>query len=182
MNNSFSEKIKLLRHRMALNQFEFSKLIGIKQPTLSTYERGTSYPSMEILIAIADKCNVSLDWLCGVENHQCIYTGKDILNIILNIRKLPGFKYNIDVSMKNIDGNKTCYVTTLTFQSENAAQSSLPKNDIFDVNVFSEFMHEYYDMEKKLATIDDKDFAESYKNMWLEKELKKYSNYRVINQ
>ena len=32
---------------------------------MSAYENGKNNPTIDVLIEIADKCNVSLDWLAG---------------------------------------------------------------------------------------------------------------------
>lgn len=179
MVNSFSEKIRSLRHKMNLNQYEFSALIGIKQPTLSTYERGASYPSLEVLISIAEKCNVSLDWLCGLENQTYFYTGADFINTFLKIKELPGFNYDIDVSWQNTEIGCQRYKTTLTFTGNSEPQLQLTSKEAFDVNTFSKFMQEYAELEKKLENLGDKDITEDYKKMWLDKKLQEYSNYKI---
>lgn len=182
MTNSFSEKIRLLRHKMDLNQYEFSALIGIKQPTLSTYERGVSSPSLEVLISIAEKCNVSLDWLCGLENKTCFYTGSDFVNMFLKIKELPGFNYDIDVSWENVDIENQRYITKLTFTGESEPQLQLMPKDFFDANTFAKFMQEYSELENRLKSLGDNELTEDYKKMWLEKKLQEYSAYQIKEQ
>ena len=63
MCTSIGQRLKSLR---SLNkQGEFAKFLEIPQPTLSAYERDKIKPTMDALINIADKCDVTLDWLCG---------------------------------------------------------------------------------------------------------------------
>ncbi len=66
--NTFGEKLNILRKEMGLTQKEFSALVGIPQPSLSAYENGKNSPTADVLMNIADKCNVSLDWLCSRSN------------------------------------------------------------------------------------------------------------------
>ena len=53
-----------------MTQQEFSKYIGIKQQTLSGYERGIMKPPLDIAKNIAEKCHISIDWLCGLSNKK----------------------------------------------------------------------------------------------------------------
>ena len=64
--SSISEKIKELRTDLKMNQKNFSAAIGIRQSTLSSYENGVVTPSNEVLLTIAQKFHVSLDWLFGL--------------------------------------------------------------------------------------------------------------------
>ena len=66
MNEIYSEFTVRLRRLRSLNkQGDFAKMLDIPQPTLSAYEHGKITPKLEMLIKIADKCDVSLDWLIG---------------------------------------------------------------------------------------------------------------------
>ena len=61
------ERIRLVRKNTGCNQKEFDSLLNIPQSTLSAYETNRMQPTVASLIIIAEKFNVSLDWLCGVE-------------------------------------------------------------------------------------------------------------------
>ena len=52
------------------SQEEFAKFLGISRPTVSYYENGTRVPDALILRQIAEKCNVSADWLIGLSNFK----------------------------------------------------------------------------------------------------------------
>ena len=54
----FSKRIKELRMSLEMTQKEFSEYVGIKQQTLSGYERGIMKPPLDIAKEIAEKCNV----------------------------------------------------------------------------------------------------------------------------
>lgn len=84
--SSISEKIKELRTDLKMNQKNFSAAIGIRQSTLSSYENGVVTPSNDVLLTIAQKFHVSLDWLFGLsENKVQISTLSDILWVLLQM-------------------------------------------------------------------------------------------------
>ena len=68
--SSISEKIKELRTDLKMNQKNFSAAIGIRQSTLSSYENGVVTPSNDVLLTIAQKFHVSLDWLFGLSENK----------------------------------------------------------------------------------------------------------------
>lgn len=84
--SSISEKIKELRTDLKMNQKNFSAAIGIRQSTLSSYENGVVTPSNDVLLTIAQKFHVSLDWLFGLsENKVQISTLSDIIWVLLQM-------------------------------------------------------------------------------------------------
>ena len=64
----FSTRLREIREKMGMTQKAFSGLLGVKQQTYSGYENNRIKPPMDVLLAIAKKCNVSLDWLCGLND------------------------------------------------------------------------------------------------------------------
>ena len=60
----FAIRLKKLRESMHLTQNQFGALLNIAQTTLSSYEKGSKTPNIDTLCNIAEKCNVSIDWLC----------------------------------------------------------------------------------------------------------------------
>lgn len=69
----FSERIKELRNELGYSAKEFSKHLNVGLQLYYKYEHGSAVPSFNVLMRIADKCNVSLDWLCG-RNVSCKHT------------------------------------------------------------------------------------------------------------
>lgn len=63
---SFGQRIYTLRKEKGFTQPDFAAYLGIALPTLRTYEKSISEPTMGKLVIIANKCNVSVDWLCGM--------------------------------------------------------------------------------------------------------------------
>ena len=57
--------MKYLLHINKKTQKEFAEFLGIPQPSMFAYENGKNNPTIDVLIDIADKCKVSLDWLAG---------------------------------------------------------------------------------------------------------------------
>ena len=65
-----SQRLKALRNELEMTQKEFSEKIGFTQATLSAYENNQKKPSLDIVMSIAKKCEVSLDWLCGLSDKK----------------------------------------------------------------------------------------------------------------
>lgn len=63
---NLGENLQTLRKELDYSQKDFADFLGIPQPSLSAYENNRNSPTIEVLINIAKKCNVSLDWLCGL--------------------------------------------------------------------------------------------------------------------
>lgn len=63
-----SHNLRDLRSQKSMTQRDFSQFVGITQQTLSGYENNKMTPSLDALINISQKCNVSLDWLCGISD------------------------------------------------------------------------------------------------------------------
>ena len=52
-----------------MTQREVAARLGVSQPSYIRYENGTSEPTIENLIKLADLFDVSLDYLCGRETY-----------------------------------------------------------------------------------------------------------------
>lgn len=63
----FAERIKYLRMGMNMTQAEFSEYLNVSQQTINTWEAAKNTPKISTLAAIAEKFNVSIDWLFGKE-------------------------------------------------------------------------------------------------------------------
>lgn len=168
MKNTFSERIRILRSKMNMNQFEFANYIGIKQPSLSAYERGISSPTMDGLTAIAEKCNVSLDWLCGISPRPLYETVADIISSILGIAE-------------TVDGDCSVKVCDNTISFDFSEPSGNDTKSSVSAEITS-FFKEYAEMKERLSSLPDKefsDFAKDYYDMWLEKKLAYYATMPV---
>ena len=65
----FGKRIRSIRQNAECSQKEFCTVLDIPQSTLSAYETDRMQPTVATLINIATKFNVSLDWLCGIDNY-----------------------------------------------------------------------------------------------------------------
>mgnify|MGYP001512534950 FL=1 len=61
----FSERLSALRKSAKLNQAQMAEVLGITQAAISKIEKGERAASIEVLCALADYFDVSLDYLCG---------------------------------------------------------------------------------------------------------------------
>ena len=67
--NIFSIRMKEARQKADLSQAELSRRTRIAPATLSSYEsmENPKNPTIDKVILIAKALNVSIDWLCGLE-------------------------------------------------------------------------------------------------------------------
>lgn len=97
----FKTRLKQLResHPQYNTQKEFSDFIEVSQPTLAGYERGTGKPPIDVLCNIAEKCHVSVDWLCGMSDTRTsidrALTYSDALETLIRLREKIDFSVNI---------------------------------------------------------------------------------------
>lgn len=62
------EKIKQLRNSLNMSQDKLAKIIGVSRSTVAMWEIGQSQPDNDMLSAIADFFNVSVDYLLERDN------------------------------------------------------------------------------------------------------------------
>lgn len=63
-------KIKEARESAGYSQKALAEIIGVKANTFHGYESGKHDPKSELLIEIAKACNVTVDFLLGLEDAQ----------------------------------------------------------------------------------------------------------------
>lgn len=89
-----SIRLKELRETLGLTLADFSKSLDLKVQTYSAYEKAVNKPPIEVLIKIAEKYNVSLDWLCGFSNSNQkeirLDTYADVLHLIFELGFVDG--------------------------------------------------------------------------------------------
>lgn len=107
-NKIFAERMRESRLKADLSQAELSRRTKIAAATLSTYEStdNPKNPTIDKAIAIAQELNVSLDWMCGLDN-QKNYTDKtavkEIFDAIFTLSKM----HSSTIEAK-IRGNEEC--------------------------------------------------------------------------
>ena len=57
------ENLRKIREKKRISQISLSIDVGVAQETISSYERGKSLPSADVLIKLADRLDTSTDYL-----------------------------------------------------------------------------------------------------------------------
>lgn len=84
----FCNRIKNLRKNKKLTQEQLAKRLWVTKSIISAYESGTKYPSLDMLIKLAQTFNVSTDYLLGVNKSAYLDITKlteSQINILNNI-------------------------------------------------------------------------------------------------
>ena len=63
--DNFSKCLLNCRKSKGLSQKALADILGVSDAAITMMEKGKRAPSFEILIALADYFDVSLDYLCG---------------------------------------------------------------------------------------------------------------------
>lgn len=166
----FSQRLKTLRSRLRMNQSEFAASIGIKQSTLSSYENDVVTPSADVLITIAEKYNISLDWLCGLSEKEYRLTSlPDLFRVLLEAKELNEIQFEFEINEhlpNDIETEENRYYAGIRFYGND-------RNAIYNHSVcqfLSKFNFEYEALETYFSS------KETY-DIWKEKELNRYKDY-----
>jgi hypothetical protein len=62
---TFGERLRQLRTEKGLTQKQLAVETGTSERGIQNYEMGIRNPAFDVLIALADYFDVSLDYLCG---------------------------------------------------------------------------------------------------------------------
>lgn len=63
--NNFAERLFLCRKSASLSQKALANILGISDAAITMMEKGKRSPSFEMLLALADYFDVSLDFITG---------------------------------------------------------------------------------------------------------------------
>ncbi len=63
--NIFSDRLLDCRKSVGISQKALANVLGVSDAAVTMMEKGKRSPSFEVLIALADYFNVSLDYLVG---------------------------------------------------------------------------------------------------------------------
>lgn len=156
----FASRLRETRKRMEKSQREFAEMVGCTAATLSSYENGAKSPSLEIVRSIAEKCNISLDWLCGLDDKASerekseINTYSDLFFVLLDLCKRFPRVFDAVTIEDIILGQEV----------------DVPHMRIDDTNVLF-FFRDWEKMQSLLTrnSIDDEIF-----DLWIEKTMKKF--------
>ena len=68
----FSERIKLLREQLHLTQAELARDLDVTRASVNAWEMGVSLPSVPKLVQIAERFQISTDFLLGIDQKNTI--------------------------------------------------------------------------------------------------------------
>lgn len=97
---SIGARIRKVRNSLGHNQTKFGNLVGASNASISSYENGDSYPSIGILIRIAQVGNIAIEWLIMGDD-----VTKKMLKKLLNeeeLRLLDAFNHADQADRKMI--------------------------------------------------------------------------------
>lgn len=164
--NIFAIRMKEARQKNDISQAELSRRTGIAPATLSSYEiaENPKNPPIDKVIAIAKALNVSIDWLCGLENE--IKENEDI---------------SFDEMMKAFMLISSLNTVKIEFQKKydydecNCAEIPVL---LIDSEIFKEFILEYKKVSEFIESCD----YDNYLKESLKKAItNKFSQYIVCN-
>ena len=72
-------RIKQLREERGMSQVRLSMELGVSQETVSAYENGKHYPSVQSLMKLSEIFGVSCDYILGLSEqpHNIVYSTLD---------------------------------------------------------------------------------------------------------
>ncbi len=115
---SFGNRLQQLRKDMNMTQKEFADLLEIPQPSVSAYENNKNTPNQDILVTIAKRCNVSLDWLCEISNNKKSITSMDdVVDFLFELLEISELGFEIEVNRRpynDIEAEDDRYYAQLT--------------------------------------------------------------------
>lgn len=137
-----AKRIKELRKSLNLTQNEFGELINVAQTTLSSYENGSKTPNIDTLYNIAIKCNVSIDWICGISDIQKTknFTSySDIFRLMVNICKT--IHINVDIQ-EDYNNNEYINIEPINKKLNEFLYQWIKIKSIYDDKIIDENVYE----------------------------------------
>lgn len=162
-NTIFASRIKDLRSSLDMTQAEFAKSLNTTQAALSGYERGDRIPSLELLISIAQAYNISIDWLCGLNDTKYLtdelQTYTDLIKLFLMFDKAPNL-------YKTYSCNKRPYYGG-------------SKIDNVEINIMDKHFVEFFNEWTEISSVRSKTpSGDKLYNIWL-KDIYERFNYNI---
>lgn len=92
---NLSERIVTLRKQKKLTQEKVGEMVNMSQRSVANWESGERLPSIQTLIELSDKFNVSVDYMLGCtdnpekQKEPAVQDGELLDSIIVRLRNLP---------------------------------------------------------------------------------------------
>lgn len=165
----FGERIRQVRKNAGCSQKEFCAALDIPQSTLSAYETDRMQPTISSLVKIAEKYNVSLDWLCGIEKSAPSFcTMGEALGAVYDLSEIEGLEIEFTVNDRLPDDIETpenmwfVQMTVYGNDSENPQNADFCKgirqiaDNISDLESYSISAETYETEKEKVKNYHDK--------------------------
>ena len=130
-----SERLNVLRHEHGLSKTDLAKVIQVSRTALLNYDKGTTIPSISVLIKIAKYFKVSMDWLCGIsESSERSQGMPDIMNFLLDAidSGIPDFEIQDDKCVLPLDGDALELIKTAKRYSDLRRQGII-EDSLYDL-------------------------------------------------
>lgn len=179
-----SRKLKELISLHNMNIKEFAEFVGISRTSLTGYLNQKVTPTIDPLVQICQKCNVSLDWLCSQSNQKHFFTVADIIINFKELQNIHSLEFDIK-STKETDAHNLLeqdkYLCSISFEGhfDNALPYGQENNCAAHL---CKFIYDWKCTTEQLKNLPDKEIKENYYKMWLEKQLEHYSTIPVKTQ
>lgn len=192
--NTFSERLKLLRSSMNKTQKEFADFVEIPQPTISSYENGKNNPTIDVVNEIADKCNVSIDWLCGRNNISNLTDLSSLIKFFYDLYETKEIKFETIIhdhrknDLNTKEERENCWVQLKFYWNDNFPYNASICNIIkrvyeqhLDLESYTISKENYDSERKKWINYYSKNSLsltkEEYPELTREERLKKHIEY-----
>lgn len=151
-----AERFKTYRKKLGLSQTKLAEEINSAQTAISAYESGDRMPGTETLLTIANKHNVSPDWLLGLSDRMYlngeVKTYTDILRLLVAVLSAK--------DSKSMDS-----VFTLSFHNDDTVYNDGVMLTVKDIHI-RDFLIQWDSIYKLYKThVIDKEIY----TLWLEK-------------
>ena len=103
MDRSFAETLLALRQGRNLSQRAAAADLGISQPLLSHYEKGTREPGLNFVCRVCDYYGVTADYLLGRASHPGDVSLRQSRAFLADLR---GTLDRAEEALRNIEGEK----------------------------------------------------------------------------
>jgi len=170
----FSKRLKSERMNQGLSQKGLAEKAGIASATLSSYEgmdnTKKKYPTIDKAVALAEALNVSLDWLCGLQESATERTEKERVIPLSDYLKKMVEVFLLSDSI--LFTEETPPFEEMVFPGETNTIANIRFSNYQITTFLSSF-------EKINALRVDGTITAEMTNEWVSGGLKKYSNWAV---
>ena len=141
-----AKRLKQIRTEKGMTQKDFAQEMGVTPVTLSAYENNLKRPSLDLILKVAKKYEISLDWLCGLSNKQSEQNNQE-------------YKTYSDILKTLIEWDKILKISIeIIGQEEDTPFSSHRMGIILENKIFQDSIEDWYKFRKLLneGSIDKK--------------------------